>query len=337
MSAILRGFDFLVEDVAEQFRFCNPLVSFKEGDTAPIYFARDLDWEHGDDEWRRSLILVDKDEIDSFATLFPRPTSRISGGEGVVLMGERISSAAQVAGINVDVNNVVDLRDSADRRYRFGLADAAVYRNFVKQVIQEAVSVFDRELSATAEDKLSAGAEGALFVLRKCGLTRPTDLAIRQLTAARMTKQADVYRRLLIRYSLELQDTEDNLDKRVERHIAILHHHRRHLRPHTVAHPRSVFLNRLILEREQTIHVSATDPLAREPVPESLGLDLMERWPLLTGPIRLDREVEEFHRNVGSRENSRRQSMSGSKNSLMWAEARPVTIRMTERTQIRLQ
>ena len=331
MSAILRGFNFLAEDVAEQLRFCNPLISFEECDTAPIYFARDLDWERGDEEQRHSLVLVEKDEIDSFATLFPRPTSRVSGGEGVVLMGERFSKAAQIAGINVDANDAVDLTDSADKRYRFGVADAIVYRSFVKQIIQEAVSVFDGELRAAAEDKLPKRAEEALFVLRKCGLTRPTDLAIRQLTAARVTGQADVYRRLLIRYSLELQDTEDNLDKQVERHIAVLHRHKsRRLRLRAVARLRSVSLNTIVLEHGKAMHVYVSDPRKREPTHDNRDSERTESNYSLTDRAepsiveiilkRLDRDVEKFHRNVGSRENSGLQKASGSNNSPIWAE-----------------
>ena len=235
-AAILRGFDFLEDNVDEELRFCNPLLSFESDDLSPIYFARDLDWVHHDDDPIPSLTLVDRDEISSFATLTSGGSFSIAPNEGVMLMGHRFSNAAHTAGINIDGNSLVTLTASVDSRCRIGIASVATYRQFASQIAREAVSVFDRELQATAVLELPKAAEAALFVLRKCGLTRPTDLAIRHLVAAHVTRQVDMYRRLLTRYSFELKDTEDNLHRRAERHIDVLRCERLwHSTPHKFA------------------------------------------------------------------------------------------------------
>ena len=220
-NAILRGIDFPATEADDQIRFCNPLLSFEQGASASIYLARDLDWNRGDDHGARLLTPVDIDEVDSFGTLFPRATLHVSQGEGVVLMGERFVAAARVAGIAVDHVPLVEFTDLLEFRCWIGVAGIGSFRDFAGQLAREASSVFDDVLSATVDGELPKRGEAALFVLRKCGAVRPTDLALRQLAAASVTHQTDVYRRLLIRFSIELGETEENLDRRVQRHIRV--------------------------------------------------------------------------------------------------------------------
>ena len=218
--AILRGFDFPARDVDDQLRFCNPLLSFEEGETAPIHFAHDLDWGHGSDDRVHWLTQVDTEEIESFATLFSGVALQIRRGEGVVLMGDGFIAAARRTGIRLDRNHFVEFTEFPESRFWLGLASPDSFSNFAKELASQAASIFDSELPATIGGRLPERGEAALALLRKCGLTRPTDLAIRQLAAARVTRQTDRYRRLLIRFSLELEETEDNLHGRVARHIA---------------------------------------------------------------------------------------------------------------------
>ena len=222
MSAILRGFDFPARDIGDQLRFCNPLLSFDEGETAPIFLARDLDWQFEGEDRADWLTLVDADEVESFATLVSGEPLRIRRGEGVVLMGERFFSAARKVGIDPDRDRGVKFKVIREARCRIGRASVDSYNRFAGRLTGEAARIFDGELSGVAGEKLSAVGEAALFLLRKCGLTSPTNLAIRQLVAARVARQMDGYRRLLIRFSLELGDTEDDIHRRVDRHLEIV-------------------------------------------------------------------------------------------------------------------
>lgn len=219
--AILRGFDFSVRDAGDQLRFCNPMLSFEEGAAAPIHFARDLEWRYGDDDQSRGLTPVDVDEVESFGTLVSAATLDISPGEGVVLMGERFVEAARNAGIKVDRGRSVSFTPLPESRCWFAVASVDAFRTFSRQLTGEAALAFDEELPTMSDGVLSERGEAALFLLRKIGLTRPTDLALRQLSAAFVTRQMDTYRRLLIRFSIELDETEDNLSKRVERHVRV--------------------------------------------------------------------------------------------------------------------
>lgn len=219
--AILRGFDFPARDVSDQLRFCNPLLAFEEGTTAPMYFARDLDWQHGDEDRTHGLTRVDTDEVESFGTHVSVDTLHVSQGKGVVLMGDRFFAATRMAGIEVDRSRYVDFTELPEIQCRIGVADVDSFRAFAKQLTDDAALVFDDRLFAMTDWTLPKGAEAALFLLRKCGFTPPTRLALRQLVAAYVTRQTDAYRRLLIRFSIELKEREDSIHQRVERHIRV--------------------------------------------------------------------------------------------------------------------
>lgn len=221
MSAILRGFDFPARDIDDQLRFCNPLLSFDEGETAQIFLARVLDWQYGGEDQARWLTHIDADEVESAVTLISGELQRIRCGEGVVLMGERFFAAAREAGIDPGRDRDVKFTALSEAGHRIALASTDSYGGFARQLTREAARIFDAEMSGMAGRKLSARGEAALFLLRKCGLTSSTDLAIRQLAAARITRQTDRYRRLLIRFALDLGDTEDDIHKRVGRHLEV--------------------------------------------------------------------------------------------------------------------
>ena len=217
--AIFRGFDFPARDAGDQLRFCNPLVSFEEGESAPIYFVRDVDWSQGSDGQARWITPLDADEIEAFATLVPGTKLQIRPGDGIVLIGEQISAAARSLKMEADRGSLVEFTDYSEPRLRIGVANADSYRDLVRRLTEEAASIFDGELEATTGTELSRKGETALFVLRKCGYSLPTALAIRQLAAARVTRQRDRDRRLLTRFSRELNLAEDVLDRRVDQHL----------------------------------------------------------------------------------------------------------------------
>ena len=220
-SAILRGFDFPARDIGDQLRFCNPMISFGDSETAPIFLARDLDWPHEGEDQARWLTPVDTDEVALFATLVLGKPQRIRPGEGVVLMGEDYFSAVRRVGIDPERDGSVKFKVVPEAQCRVGLASVDGYEQFARRLTGEAARIFDGELSESAGEKLSAIGEAALFLLRKCGLTPPTDLAIRQLLAARIARQTDRYRRLLTKYSIELGDKEGDIHERAGRHLEV--------------------------------------------------------------------------------------------------------------------
>ena len=117
---ICRGFDFPAREAGDQLRFCNPLISFEEGESAPIYFVRDLDWSLGSDGQARWLTPLDTDEIDAFATLVPGTTLQICPGDGIVLIGEQISVAARSLKMEADSGSLVEFTEYSKLRLRIG-------------------------------------------------------------------------------------------------------------------------------------------------------------------------------------------------------------------------
>ena len=134
-------------------------------------------------------------------------------------MGERYFSAVRRVGIDPERDGSMKLEVVPEVQCRVGLANVDEYGRFTRRLTGEAARIFDGELLESAGEKLSAIGEAALFLLCKCGLTPRTDLAIRQLVAARVTGQTDRYRRLLTRFSLELRDKESDIHERVDRHL----------------------------------------------------------------------------------------------------------------------
>ena len=245
--AICRGFDFPARDAGDQLRFCNPLVSFEEGESAPIYFVRDLDWSLGSDGQAWWITPLDADEIEGFATLVPGTTLQIRPGDGIVLIGEQISAAARSLKMGADHGSLVEFTEYSEPRLRIGVANADSYRDLVRRLTEEAASIFDGELGATTGTELSRRGETALFVLRKCGYSLPTALAIRQLAAARVTRQRDRDRRLLTRFSRELNLAEDVLDRRVDQHLRHIRNERTPIiRPTTEASDLSPFFSKSV-------------------------------------------------------------------------------------------
>ena len=215
-AAILRGFDTAVADIGDQLHLCHPLLSF-EGDST-LYVARRLDWRNDP----RALAVADMSEASDLATLLPdTPTQRITSGEAVVAVGTRFAQAATVAGVRID-GSEIEFSSIHDAECRIGIATPARFEEIKTRLSNEARITFDEELgdAARRRDRLSARGNAALLLLRRCGPSRRDDLAIRQLAGARQNRELDLYRRLLIRFSLELDTRENDLNERAQRHIA---------------------------------------------------------------------------------------------------------------------
>ena len=220
-GVILRGFDFPVQAIEDRLRFCNPLLSFDDGSDAPIYLARHLDWQASpgmtDDTTNESVTLINSHEIESFATLIPRAIE-ISRNKGVLVMGDRFLSELGEAGISV--KDSFPFTRLEKLHCRIAISSVPCFESFATAINERACSVFDGEVARSPSGELSRKGLGALLILRKCSTVDAAAIAIRELAAAHMTGQPNVYDRLLTRYSLEMQTTRGYLRSSVDHHVA---------------------------------------------------------------------------------------------------------------------
>ena len=209
----LRGFDMAVPDVGDQLHFRQPLLSF--GGNSTLYVARRVDW-HGDGQ---ALAVVDECEAVEMATLFTDGIVRhVTSGEGVAVAGAEFFQAASRVGLQMDGFNRLS---ALDCECWISVATPADFVALKRDLVDESRTVFDEELGKARRQRsrLTDRGNAAMLILRRCGPLRREDLAIRQLAAARQNRDLDLYRRLLARFELELDEPEDRLHKQVERHI----------------------------------------------------------------------------------------------------------------------
>ena len=215
--AVLRGFDTAIADIGDQLHLCHPLLSFK-GDLT-LYVTRRLDWQND----RKALIIADPSEASDLGTLLPDTHEQaIASGEAVIAVGTGFVRAARAAGVQLDGSEMTFAR-VRDAECRISVATPASFAKLKARLVYEAQTAFDEELGDAARRKrhLSERGNAALLLMRRCGPRRRDDLAIRQLAGARQNREFDLYRRLLIRFALELDTQENDLDRRTERHIAL--------------------------------------------------------------------------------------------------------------------
>lgn len=215
--ATLQGFNVSIADIGDRMRLCHPLLSFK-GDSS-LYIAHKLDWQ--DDP--EALAITDPDEASQLGTLFPGTHGRlIASGEGVVAVGGGFAQAAAAAKVQFpDAETPLAKVDGSE--CLIGTATSAIYTKLRTGLVDQARRAFDDELGNSARHKrrLSKRGNAALLLLRRCGPLRHEDLAIRQLAGARQNRELDLYRRLLIRFEIELDAEQDDLHRKVDRHIEL--------------------------------------------------------------------------------------------------------------------
>ena len=214
--AVLWGFDTAVADIGDQLHLCQPLLSF-EGDPT-LYVARRLDWRND----RKALAAADRSEASELGTLLPDTHGRtIASGEAVVVAGAGFVRAAKAARIRFE-GAETDFAIVGNAECRIGIATPARFAKLKTRLADEARTAFDEELGDAARRgrRLSERGNAALLLLRRCGPRRCDDLAVRQLAGARQNREFDLYRRLLIRFALELRTQEDVLHKRAALHVA---------------------------------------------------------------------------------------------------------------------
>ena len=227
---VLRGFDTAVADVGDQLHLCHPLLSF-EGDPT-LYVARRLNWRNDQD----ALAVADPSEASELGTLLPDTHRQpITSGQGVVAAGTAFVQAATIAEIQLDGFGM-DFTRTHDAECWISVTTPADFARLKTGVADRAQAVFDEALRDAARHRrrLSERGDAALLLLRRCGPRRRDDLAIRQLAGAQQNDDLDLYRRLLIQFSLQLSTQEDDLHQRVGRHMALAERPRRtapHLSP----------------------------------------------------------------------------------------------------------
>ena len=215
-TAFLRGFDALLHDLEGGLSFCRPLISLESGSSTPVYYSSQLFWDSSDQE-QSPFVTVNEDEISAFGTLLPVSEDKIYSGMGLIVMDAAFAELA----------TKLDLLDSPDisfRRYEelqcvVGVCDLQAFREYEQSVVDHAKRIFDNELRSLSKGNLHEGGTAALYLLRKCGSSRDSDVAIRELAAALIGEETDLYRRLLIQYSIDLGETEHVLDERARRFI----------------------------------------------------------------------------------------------------------------------
>ena len=215
--AVLRGFDIAVADIGDELHLCHPLLSFEGDDT--LYVARRLNWQND----RKALAVADPSEASDLGTLLPDTHERaIASGEAVITVGTGFVQAAKAAGVQLDGFGMIFAR-VRDAECRIDIATPESFAKLKTRLADEARTAFDEELgdAARRERHLSERGNAALLLLRRCGPRRRDDLAIRQLAGARQNRELDLYRRLLIRFALELDTQQSDLDEKTERHIAL--------------------------------------------------------------------------------------------------------------------
>ena len=211
-NATLRGFDFLAVDLKDRLRFCNPLLSFGDRDSATIYVVRHLEWSYDGEDKYRSLAQLSPELMTSFATPVIDKSVSIHPGEGVIVMGEGFVAAAEEAGISIDSGQAPAFIDSDELHCRIGIAKIETYEQFTDGLVQAARAVLDAEIWRVAKSGLSGQGRAALRVLRYS--TRSISvLAKYELMVAYATGEKTTYQRLLERFSIELNEDRKKLDR----------------------------------------------------------------------------------------------------------------------------
>ena len=255
--AVLRGFDIAVADIGDQLHLCHPLLSFESD--PKLYVARRLNWQN---DRKALAVVDPSEASELGTLLPDAHRQPIASGKAVIAVGTGFVQAADAAGVQLDGSEMADaagvqldgsemadaagvqldgseMADAAgvqldgsemafarvhDAECRISVATPASFAKLKTRLTDEARTAFDEELGYAARRRrhLSERGNAALLLLRRCGPRRRDDLAIRQLAGVRQNREFDLYRRLLMRFSLELGTQENDLEEKVERHIALV-------------------------------------------------------------------------------------------------------------------
>ena len=114
--------------------------------------------------------------------------------------------------------NDVPIAGIRDEGYAIGITTIESFRRIRQTLYRAASVVFDVALGASDSSGLSVHGQAAMRVLQQSA-HRQTDLALRELAGAIVRRDFDLLRRLLARYSIELNESEAQLESMARRHI----------------------------------------------------------------------------------------------------------------------
>ena len=155
----------------------------------------------------------------------------IASGEGVVAVGDRDSFKRRpTQGIQLDHCEMTSLpeprrREVPDKRIATPEQVTRTSRTRLTEEARTACST--KSVGGVAARHVDAPSpNAAMRRFSSCARCGPTsacdDLAIRQLAGALQNRELALYRRLLIRFALELGTQEDDLDERAKRHVGVI-------------------------------------------------------------------------------------------------------------------
>ena len=213
--ATLVGIDLALGDGSAGLQLCLPVVSL-EGDGG-FYVARRIEWAANGFDTASGLTAVDDDELEEFATMLPSDQRRVIEPErGVLVVGDDFANDLKAAGVCLSgVDSTVALQNEG---YSITVMTIESFRHLQAELYRAVSVVFDEALGSSGSYGLSIRGRAASRVLQQ-STNRQTDLAVRELAAAVATCDFDILRRLLVRYSIALKESEDQLEAKARRHI----------------------------------------------------------------------------------------------------------------------
>ena len=212
---VLRGFSARLGDLRGRMRFCHPILSPRHNGKE-LFVATDIQWKLDG----TGLQPVSEDEVQSFGTLWSEGRSIMHPGIGVALIGSEFMAEVSLALGSAEVN-VLPFNWDDELGCWIYVGPKVSMDQCAERLRTLSRQVFDLEFrrSASGFSKLSSTGSAALFVLRRTPGRRDTDVAMRELAAANVQNDHDLYRRLLAVLSVRLGVTESDLDEKVRRYV----------------------------------------------------------------------------------------------------------------------
>ena len=209
------GFVVGYGDISSGLWLCLPLVVLKGED--PLYLAGRVDWQGNPHDLESGLTSVDEDEIEGIGVFLPIGERRaIEPGWALAVMGEEFAQTMKEAGIAC--SDEVSVAPMPNEAYSVGFATVESFERFRATICSNASAAFDKALGSSGGYGLSGRGRAALRVLRHLAYRR-SDVAVRELAGAIGSKDLDLLRRLLTRYSIELQESRAELERKARQHI----------------------------------------------------------------------------------------------------------------------
>ena len=182
--------------------------------------ARRIDWETDSREPSSGLTFIDDDEVDEIGVTLPVEERRtIESGWAFAVMGREF--AQDLEDSDVVCSDDVLLVPVPNETYAIGLVTVELFERFREAIFRKASMIFDKALGSKVGPDLCSKGRAALRVLRHVS-HRQSDLAVRELAGAIVSRDFDLFRRLLSRYSIELEgESQEGLEYKAYRHIRL--------------------------------------------------------------------------------------------------------------------